>query len=245
MAELPSKASFSCNMSRLLQQPELSPLPFPAKCVLLAFCFILLPISLFSLYYPPTIASQGIAHRIFYIHVPIAWVALYAPFFGAVFSLLYLFRRKEKYDIYSVACLRIAYLFGIAVLVSGPLWASTEWGTYWNWKDSRLVSFFILLLSLSAYFLVRRNFYESPVQARSASALVATLSALASLLTWFAIRWIEPDTHPPSVLDKMSPPIRLSFWLSVLAYHMLFWVLLYLAIQHEKIRRLAIKSKNT
>ncbi len=206
--------------------------------------FLLIPVTLIALSYPPTIPSQGVAHRIFYLHVPIAWVALYAPLLSAICGLCYLFTRKEGYDIWSLACCRVAYLFAIAVLISGPIWASTEWGVYWNWKDSRLISFFILFLTLSAYFLVRA-FSRNPISEKSSAAAIAVLAALAAILTWFAIRLIEPDTHPPSILEKMSPKISQTFWLSVLVYHIFFWVILHLAVHHEKMMRLHMKYFST
>ena len=201
--------------------------------------YIFVPVTIIVLSYPPTISSQGIAHRIFYFHVPIAWVALYAPLLCSIFAILYLYTRRDIYDIWSLANARIAYLFSLAVLVSGPLWASTEWGTYWNWKDARLISFFILFLSLNSYFLVR-SFASNLEWAKSQAAIIGVLSALSAIMTWFAIRWIEPDTHPPPILDKMSPSIELSFWISVIAYHLLFWILLIIALRHEKIKRIKI-----
>lgn len=196
----------------------------------------LLPVGYLVLTWPPTIASQGIAHRIFYFHVPTAWVALYAPLLSAVCALLYLYTRRELYDIWSLASARIAYLFSIAVLLSGPLWAITEWGTYWNWKDARLISFFILVLALSSYFLL--SYLSQDVEReRTIRALLSILAAVAAGLTWFAIRWIEPDTHPPAVLDKLGPRIRQSFWLAVLVWHFIFWSFLRLAIRHESLRR--------
>ena len=202
--------------------------------------FSIVPISLYALYIPPTIASQGVAHRIFYLHVPIAWVALYAPLFSALCAILYLNTKKDIYDVYSLANAKIAYLFSIAVLISGPLWASTEWGSYWNWKDSRLISFFVLFLALSSYFLIRW-ITENAQKEKVFASLLSFLSAISAFLTWFAIRWIEPDTHPPPVLDKMSPKIKIAFWLSVLAYHFLFWIFLQISIRHERIRRLSFK----
>ncbi len=198
--------------------------------------FILVPTSLFTLYIPPTIPSQGVAHRIFYWHVPIAWVALYAPCIASFNSVLYLITRKDIYDCWSLASVRVSYLFALAVLFSGPLWASTEWGTYWNWKDSRLISFFILVLILSSYFLIRNQGREM-AHYKIMSSLIAILAAFASIMTWFAIRWMEPDTHPSSVLGKMSPLISQGFWISVLAYHLLFWMILLITIRHEKMKR--------
>ena len=211
------------------------PLLGPLLAFLCAFCIV--PVTLMSLSYPPTVVSQGLAHRIFYLHVPIAWVALYAPKICAICALLYLYTRKEVYDIWSLACARVAYVFSLAVLISGPLWGSTEWGSYWNWKDARLVSFFILFLILNAYFLSRGQ-TNNPHLEKISSAVIAILAALATVLTWYAIRWIKPDTHPTPVLDKMSPPVAFSFWLSVLAYHLLFWLLLVLSLRQERLSRM-------
>ena len=213
---------------------------FLGPCIALLCAFAIVPVSLITLNYPPTIATQGIAHRIFYLHVPMAWVALYAPKICALCALLYLFTRKDIYDIWALASARIAYVFSLAVLISGPLWAATEWGTYWNWKDARLVSFFILFLILNAYFLVR-SLAASPLIEKSSSAAIGVLAALATVLTWYAIRWLEPDTHPQPVLDKMSPPIALSFWIAILAYHLLFWLFLLVALRQEKLLRLRKK----
>lgn len=195
-----------------------------------------------GLVYPPPLLSQGQAHRIFYIHVPTAWVALYAPIFSAVAGLLYLFRRDEVFDVWSLVNARLALGFSIAVLISGPIWANIEWGTPWNWKDARLVSFFILGLALGGYFLVR-TLTENPSNQAVYGAVMAVLSALAAGLTWFSIRWITPDTHPTSVMGTMSPKIRVTFWLSVLGFHMLFWIFLRLGLRQETMGRMLARLR--
>ena len=204
--------------------------------VLAVLSFAMPAVVLLALAYPPPLLSQGQAHRIFYIHVPTAWIALYAPLFSAVAGLLFLFRRKEVYDVWSLVNARLAMGFAIAVLISGPIWANVEWGTPWNWKDSRLVSFFVLSLALGGYFLVR-TLTENPGSQAVYGAVMAVLSAVAAVLTWYSIRLIAPDTHPTSVMGTMSPKIRITFWLSVLGFHMLFWIFLSLGLRQEYINR--------
>jgi heme exporter protein C len=217
--------------------------PAPMRDVaFLAFALAVPLATLFAFAYPPTIASQGQAHRIFYIHVPIAWVALYAPLLSAVFGLMYIATRNERYDVWSEANAKIAFLFAIGVVITGALWAKTEWGVYWNWRDSRLMSFFVLCLTLGGYMIVRymtEDQRKRPVY----GAAMAILAAIASVLTWFAIRLITPDTHPTSVMSGMSPKIRLTFWLSVLAYHFLFLVFLRLSVRHEYITRILARAR--
>ena len=206
----------------------------------LPFLLLTLPvgvITVLGLFYPPVLASQGQAHRIFYTHVAIAWVALYAPLFAAVSGLLYLFTRKERFDVWSLANTRLAFLFSIGVLISGMLWAKITWGTFWNWHDSRLISFFVLCLCLGGYFIVR-YLTDHPRNRAVYSSLMAILAAFAAVLTWYAIRLIKPDLHPTSVIGTMHPRIRAVFWLSILAYHFAFIVMLRVAVRQEYISRI-------
>ncbi|MCS7204242.1 MAG: cytochrome c biogenesis protein [Leptospiraceae bacterium] len=202
-----------------------------------AFSFILIPVTILSLTYPPVIVSQGQAHRIFYIHVPVAWVAMYSPFIGVISAILYLIKRKSLYDIVVVSSMRTAFIFSLGVIISGPIWASTEWGTYWNWKDPRLMSFFILALAISSFFIVR-TFTDNPMKRGTYSAIMTIFSALASILTWFSIRILTPDTHPGPVLHTLSKEIEITFWISVFGYHFFFWVIFYITYQHEKIKEI-------
>ena len=216
---------------------------FPREIVFIAFALVILPVTLFAMTYPPTIVEQGQAQRILYVHVPVAWVALYAPFFSAIAGLMYIFTRNERYDVWSLANARLAFLFALGVVPSGMLWGSIEWGTYWRWSDERLMSFFVLLMTLIGYFLVRW-YTEDPRKQAVYSAVMAVISALAALLTWFAIRIVEkPDLHPPPLLSEMSPKIGQTFWISVLAYHLLFWVLLRIAVRQEYFRRIFLRAR--
>lgn len=199
------------------------------------FFFSLVPITLFSLTYPPVILSQGVAHRIFYIHVPIAWIGMYSPFLAMVFGIGFIIKRKSTYEKLIYTSMNLAFLFSLGVVISGPIWASTEWGTYWNWKDARLMSFFVLLLTLGSYFIVK-SFTDNPQKKAIYSASIAILCSLASLLTWYSIRIFVPDTHPTPVLSTMSPKIQLTFWISVLGYNLFFISFFYLSYRYEMIK---------
>jgi len=206
------------------------------------FSFILIPVTIMALVYPPVIISQGQAHRIFYIHVPIAWVSMYSPIIGCIAGILFILTKKSIYDRINVTSMKVAFTFAIGVVISGPLWASTEWGTFWNWKDPRLMSFFVLLLTISSFFIVR-NFTEDPQKKGTYSAIMTILATFASIFTWFSIRILTPDTHPGPILNTMSPKIKTTFWISVLGYHFFFLVIFYLTYQYEKIYELYQKIK--
>ena len=191
--------------------------------------------------YPPPEITQGQAHRIFYIHVPIAWVALYAPLLSALCGILYLVKRQAVFDTWSVAANRIALLFALGVVISGPIWAKAIWGVYWDWTDERLMSFFILLLSLGGYFYAR-SLATSPERRARISAILSIIAALSALTTWFAIRLVDPQLHPKSLLGAMAPSIRLTFWINIVAFHFLFLAFFRVALRLERNRSSLEKS---
>lgn len=189
-----------------------------------------------AMFYPPPEITQGQAHRIFYLHVPVAWVALYAPILSALCGILFLVRGSFVYDVWSAAANRVAFLFALGVVISGPVWAKAIWGVYWDWSDQRLMTFFILMLSLGGYFYVR-SLISSPQRRAVVSAVLSIVSALSAVITWFAIRLVEPAQHPGSLLGAMAPSIRLTFWLNVLSFHFLFLAFFRAALRHEKLKQ--------
>ncbi len=195
---------------------------------------------LFSLNFPNVILQQGTAHRIFYFHVPVAWVALYGPIFSLVFAVLYLIRKESKWDLLSLSANQIALLFAVGVIFSGRIWALSAWGVSWDKTDARLQSFTVLFISLIAYF-VFRILITDVSKKKVFSAFLSILCAVNAVVTWGAIRWMDnPGNHPESILGKggMDSDIRLSFWMGVLAYHVLFLVLFRFAYRLSKIEDL-------
>ena len=205
---------------------------------LILFLVLFFPFCIYlSLHYPNVILEQGLAHRIFYFHVPVAWVALYAPLLSCFFSILYLYSRKEVWDTFALTSNKISLLFSVAVLFSGPIWAKSAWGTFWDWTDARLQSFLILCISLLTYFVVR----ELIVQMNKKylfSAFLSILCSLNAVITWGSIRWIEnPGNHPGPVIKdgSIDTDMRVTFWLCVLAYHVLFLVLFKIIYRYDRI----------
>ncbi|MDF3819037.1 cytochrome c biogenesis protein CcsA [Leptospira sp. 96542] len=199
-----------------------------------------------SLLYPNVILEQGQSHRIFYLHVPVAWIALYGPILSFLFSIVYLITKKNIWDRLAFVANQLAFVFAIGVLFSGPIWAYSAWGVPWDRTDARLQSFFILCLTLASYFIFRYLVIDAKKKALISSYL-SVLCAVSSILTWGAIRWIEnPGNHPGSILGKggMDLDMKQTFWISVLSYHFLFLIFFLLTNRSEKIQSLrnTIKS---
>jgi heme exporter protein C len=214
-------------------------LSFTWKEFILFIIFIILfPFAvLLSLNFPNVILDQGTAHRIFYFHVSVAWVALYAPFFSMLFGIFYLIKKNLQYDLLSASMAKLALLFSLCVLFSGPIWANSAWGVPWDWTDSRLQSFFVLFISLFSYFILRVLILDIHKKAL-VSAVMTLFASMNSILTWGAIRWMDnPGNHPGSVLGKggMDIDMKLTFWINIAAYHFLFLLLFFLLYRNDKI----------
>lgn len=104
--------------------------------------------------YVPMEKTMGAVQRIFYFHVPSAWLC-YLGFilcFGG--SIAYLYNRKAKADAFALASAEVGLVFGLIVLVTGPLWARGAWGVWWKWEP-RLTSMMLLFLIFAAYWVLR------------------------------------------------------------------------------------------
>src|SRR6478752_1883222 len=95
-------------------------------------------------FYAPNDADQGFIQKIFYIHVPLAIVALIGFIVGGVFAIAHLRTNNRKWDAYSYVAIHMSVIFGVAVLITGAIWAKASWGHWWVWNEPTLVSFLIV-----------------------------------------------------------------------------------------------------
>lgn len=89
--------------------------------------------------YAPTERIQGDVQRIFYFHVPLAWVAFLAYFIVFLGGIFYLWKRSEVWDRLANASAIVGVLFTTLVLITGSIWGKPIWGAWWAW-DPRLTS---------------------------------------------------------------------------------------------------------
>jgi heme exporter protein C len=126
-------------------------------------------------FYAPTEAVQGDVQRIFYIHVPSAWVAYLAFIVVALSSVLVLAQRRargpggvqqwERWDRLGSASAEVGVVFTTIVLTTGPIWAKRAWGVWWSW-DVRLTSTLVLWLVYVGYLVFRWQMPHSERRAR-------------------------------------------------------------------------------
>jgi len=202
---------------------------FLLAALLAAAGFLLVPVLIVS---APIEPVMGVVQKIFYFHVPCAIMLFLSTFVCAGGSVAYLFKGSERGDRLALAAGELGVLFGMCVLVSGPLWGRKAWGVYWQW-DARLTSSLLLFLMLIAYLLARR--YGGPGGRRLAAAL-ALFAAVDVPLVYKSVdiwRTVHPKT---TVVPSLDPKMRPAFWTSFLLIAVVWWVLLKLRTRLEEAR---------
>ena len=152
--------------------------------------------------------------KIFYFHISAAFTLFLA--FGVTFisSILYLIKRRDKYDTIALVSTEIGIIFGVVVFTTGPIWARFAWNTWWNWEP-RLTSALILWLTYIGYLILRSALAEE--KKRVYSAVLGTIGFLKcahrllfgrALARWFTSGHQHQDepapNHANSVVDFMA-----------------------------------------
>lgn len=76
----------------------------------------------------PMDADQGFMQKIFYLHVPMAIVALCGFVFGGAMAIQHLRTRDRRYDLRSYVAIHLSLILGVGVLITGSIWAKASWG---------------------------------------------------------------------------------------------------------------------
>src|ERR671917_1234447 len=74
-------------------------------------------------FYAPNDADQGFVQKIFYLHVPLAIVALGGFVAGGVYAIRYLRTGDRGHDLRSYVAIHMALILGLGVLATGSIWA--------------------------------------------------------------------------------------------------------------------------
>jgi len=191
-----------------------------------------------ALFVAPMDADQGFSQKIFYVHVPLAIVALCGWIWGAVMGLQYLRTRDSKYDLRSYVAIHTAVVFGCAVLLTGAIWAKAAWGVWFEWREPTLVSFLIVFLLYCTYQPLRFSIEDPERQSRVAS-VFAIVAGVFVPLNFIAVRLADPYIHP-RILNQggedLPPGMRLPFYLGILGMALLFATLYHFEITHKHSR---------
>ena len=146
-------------------------------------------------FYAPNDADQGFMQKIFYLHVPLATCALGGFIVAAVQAILHLRTGDPKWDVRAYVSIHISVIFGVAVLITGAIWARASWGKWFVWDEPTLVSFLIVFLLYCTYYPLRYAIEDRDRQARYASVFAITAGAFVPL-NFIAVRLADTLVHP-------------------------------------------------
>jgi heme exporter protein C len=182
----------------------------------------------------PRESSMGFVQKIFYYHVPSAWVCFLAAFVCAFGSGLYLFKGSEWGDRLAASAAELVVLFGSCMLVTGPLWGRKAWGVWWQW-DVRLTTALLLWIIFIAYLFARK--YGGPGSKKLAAGL-ALFGAADVPLIYFSVS-IWRTIHPKTTVVKSvlgQPGMAMPFVVSMLTFTIVFFALLEMRMALERAR---------
>jgi heme exporter protein C len=175
-------------------------------------------------FYAPNDADQGFIQKIFYLHVPLAIVALCGFVAGGVWGIRFLLTGDRSHDLRSYVAIHLSLILAVAALITGSIWAKASWGHWWVWDEPTLVSFLIVFLLYACYQPLRFAIEDPERQARTAAVFSIAAGAFVPL-NFIAVRKATQLTHP-RVLDatggSMPGDMRLTFLVSLVAMTVLF-----------------------
>ena len=195
-------------------------------------------------FYAPIDADQGFVQKIFYLHVPLAVVALGGWVAAGIFGIQHLRTGDRRWDMRSYVAIHMSLIFGVAVLATGSIWAKASWGHWWVWGEPTLVSFLIVFLLYCTYQPMRFSSADQEKQSRFAAVFDITAGAFVPH-NFIAVRLATPLVHPrvfTRVGGQLPGSMRLTFLVSLAAIVLLFVTLCKLELTaksaSEQVRRL-------
>src|SRR5664280_3727735 len=174
-------------------------------------------------FYAPLEAEQGFLQKIFYVHVPLAIVALCGFVAGGLFAIQHLRTRDPRWDMRSYVAIHMSLIFGVATLITGSIWAKGSWGHWWVWNEPTLVSFLIVFLLYATYQPLRFAIEDPERQSRYASVFAVTAGAFVPM-NFVAVRLSTAYLHPRVLGGTSNLPgaMALTFLVSLIAMALLY-----------------------
>ncbi len=153
----------------------------------------------FALIFASVEKEQKLAQKIFYFHVPSAWVSFLGFFIVFVASILYLWKKDRTFDIWASAAAEVGVLFCSLVLLTGPIWAKPIWNAWWVW-DAKLTTTLVLWLIYMVY-LMLRSYGGDQAQSAKFRAVLGIVGFLDVPLIYYSVN-IWRTLHPKQLVFR-------------------------------------------
>ncbi len=197
------------------------------KNILLGLSLVLMVVSLYLVFiYVPTEKEMGIVQRIFYLMVPMGWLAMLSFFIVFISSILYLRKREKRWDVLGYSSAEVGIVFTTLALITGSIWAKPIWGVWWTWEEPRLTATLVLWFIYLAYLMVRPLATEESRGARFAAVvgIVGFIDIPIVALTTTLWRGMHPG--PLVFQGGLAPSMLLTLLVSIAAFTALYFLLL-------------------
>jgi heme exporter protein C len=201
---------------------------------------LLLAVGLYLAFFvAPPDYQQGETVRIMFIHVPAAWLAMFAYALVAISSFGLLVFRHPLADVSAKAAAPLGAAFTALALVTGSLWGKPMWGAYWVW-DARLTSV-LLLFFLYLGLIALRSSIEDETLAGKLTAVLGLVGVAVLPVIKFSVDWWNTLHQPSSVLrldgTTIHPSILAPLMVMAAGFALLFLALHMKAMRNEILRR--------
>ena len=180
-----------------------------------------------AIQYTPIEATQGLAQKIFYVHVPSAWSAFLAYGVVGLCSALFLWLHDRRLDLFAEASAEVGTVLTFLVLTTGPLWGKPVWGTWWQW-EVRLTSTLFLFFLMVGYLTLRRSIFD-PLERARYSAVVGILGAMLVPFIHLSV-WMFRTIHPKPVILRPEGPTLPGSMLTTLLEGFAIMTVMYLGL---------------
>ena len=174
-----------------------------------------------------------LSQKIFYFHVPVAIASFVTLFFTAYYGVRFLMKKEKHYDTRARIATEVALVFIVMTMVSGDLWTRFEWGVWWVWEP-RLTTYFVLMLLVIAYFMLRAAVDDEERKATYAS--VFGIIAFIDAPICFMITRLVPSSVHPVVFrtdSGLSPDMLVPFLLGLFGMLMISFAVYRLRLRQE------------
>jgi heme exporter protein C len=190
-----------------------------------------------ALIWAPVELTLGESYRVFYLHVPAAWVAYLALGLSLIGSIAYLRTKKSSFDLLAEVTAMLGVLFASLTLVLGSIWANVAWGTYWNW-DPRETTTLVLWIAYAGYLALRASIEN--IGKRAVIPAVYNVLAFATVpLSYISVVYWQ-TLHPRIVTGEgltITPEMIITLMINLVAASLLFIFLLSLLYRLRQAER--------
>jgi heme exporter protein C len=172
------------------------------------------------------VPDQHWAQKIFYVHVPSAWVGFLSYFIVMVAGIMYFIKGDEHWDIVGLAAAEIGTFFISLVLITGPIWATPIWGQPWIWEP-RLTTTLVLFLIYIGYFMMRA-FGGHAERVKRYAASLGIIAFVDVPIIFVSVKFWAPEiqSHPQVEMTSQPPDILIPFLLSLGIFSVLYCLML-------------------